>query len=103
LGPDTVDLQGDVLGLDTIEEAAHKYLVASRLVGDSHSQKAEAEVVESYLAPADVELGGQVIKQGTWIMGVKVLDDAMWQAVKDGEYTGFSIGGRGERNEIQTG
>jgi hypothetical protein len=100
LEPDTIDLQGDVLGLDTIETAAHKYLVASRLVGDGHSQAAEAEVVESYLAPADIELGGQVIRQGTWIMGVKVHDDAMWQAVKDGEYTGFSIGGRGERKEI---
>ncbi|QDP63954.1 MAG: hypothetical protein Unbinned3992contig1000_68 [Prokaryotic dsDNA virus sp.] len=100
LEPDTIDLQGDVLGLDTIETAAHKYLVASRLVGDGHSQAAEAEVVESYLAPADIELGGQVIREGTWIMGVKVLDEAMWQAVKDGEYTGFSIGGRGERKEI---
>ena len=59
-------------------------------------------MVESYLAPADIELGGQVIRQGTWIMGVKVLDDSMWQAVKDGEYTGFSIGGRGERKEITT-
>ena len=102
LEPDSVDLQGDVLALDTIENAAHKYLIASRLVGDGHSQKAEAEVVESYLAPTDVELGGQVIRQGTWVMGVKVLDDSMWQAVKDGEYTGFSIGGRGERKEIQT-
>ena len=100
LEPNTIDLQGDVLGLDTIETAAHKYLVASRLVGDGHSQAAEAEVVESYLAPADIELGGQVIQQGTWIMGVKVRDEAMWQAVKDGEYTGFSIGGKGERTEI---
>ena len=101
LEPHTVDLQGDVLGVDTIEEAAHKYLTASRTVGDSHSHKADAEVVESYLAPADYELGGQSISKGTWIMGVRILDDAMWQLVKDGEYTGFSIGGTGTRHAIE--
>jgi uracil-DNA glycosylase len=100
LEPGTVDLQGDVLALDTIESAAHKYLIQHRTVGDSHSQLAGAEVVESYLAPADLELGGQIISQGSWVMGVHVTDDHLWLAVKAGEYTGFSIGGTGERKEI---
>ena len=100
LEPDTVDLQGDVLTLDTIENAAHKYLITHRTVGDSHSRAAGAEVVESYLAPADLELGGQIISRGTWIMGVHVTDDDLWQAVKSGDYTGFSIGGVGERKEL---
>ena len=102
LEPDTRDLQGDVLGIDTIEEAAHKYLIASRLVGDSHSRSAAAEVVESYLAPADIQLGGQSISKGTWIMGVHITDEEMWRAVKAGEYTGFSIGGTGERKQLGT-
>ena len=102
LEPDTVDLQGDVLTLDTIENAAHKYLITHRTVGDSHSRAAGAEVVESYLAPADLELGGQIISRGTWIMGVHVTDDNLWEAVKSGDYTGFSIGGMGERKELKT-
>ena len=101
LEPDTVDLQGDVLTLDTIETAAHKYLIRHRTVGDSHSQAAGAEVVESYLAPADLELGGQIISRGSWVMGVHVTDDALWEAVKSGDYTGFSIGGTGERKELE--
>ena len=101
LEPHTVDLQGDVLGVDTIEEAAHKYLTASRTVGDGHSHKADAEVVESYLAPADYKLGGQDISKGTWVMGVRILDSALWQMVKNGEYTGFSIGGTGTRHAIE--
>jgi hypothetical protein len=100
LEPHSTDLQGDTLTVDTIEVAAHKYLTASRVVGDGHSRKAEAEVVESYIAPADVELGGQTITKGTWIMGVHILKDELWDSVKAGNYTGFSIGGTGERKKI---
>ena len=100
LEPHTVDLQGDVLDLDTIEKAAYNYLVSSRVVGDGHSQQAKAEVVESYLAPADMELGGQSISKGSWVMVVHVSDDELWSAVKSGDYTGFSIGGTGARKEF---
>jgi hypothetical protein len=101
LEPDTVDLQGDVLELDTIERAAHSYLIRSRVVGDSHSRHATAEVVESYLAPADMKLGGQDIRKGTWIMAVHVKDPELWTRVESGEFNGFSIGGVGERREIE--
>lgn len=101
LEPNTVDLQGDTLELDTIERAAHHYLIKSRVVGDSHSRHAPAEVVESYLAPADLELGGQDIKKGTWVMAVHVKDPELWARVERGEFNGFSIGGVGERNEIE--
>jgi hypothetical protein len=101
LEPHTRDLQGDVLTVDTIEIAAHKYLVASRTVGDSHSGPAPAEVVESYLAPADYDLGGHRITKGTWVMGVHILDADLWESVKQGEFTGFSIGGTGERKQLE--
>ena len=100
LEPHTTDLQGDVLSVDTIENAAHKYLIQHRTVGDNHSRQARAEVVESYLAPADMELGGQMISKGSWVMAVHVIDDALWNAVKSGDYSGFSIGGTGARTKI---
>lgn len=101
LEPHSVDLQGDRLELDTIERAAHSYLIKSRIVGDSHSRHATAEVVESYLAPADMKLGGQHISKGTWIMAVHVKDPELWARVESGEFNGFSIGGVGERREIE--
>lgn len=101
LEPHTRDLQGDVLTIDTIEIAAHNYLATSRTVGDSHSGPAAAEVVESYLAPADYDLGGHRITKGTWVMGVHILDPELWESVKRGDFTGFSIGGSGERKELQ--
>jgi hypothetical protein len=33
-------------------------------------------------------------------MAVKVQDPDLWQAVKKGEITGFSIAGQGERTEF---
>ena len=97
LEPNTVDLQGDTLTVDTIESAAHTFLVKSRAVGDMHSGPADAEVVESYLASSDGEMGGQQYTAGTWIMAVKVNSNALWELVKSGDYTGFSIGGIGAR------
>jgi hypothetical protein len=36
---------------------------------------------------------GFELPDGTWMIGVKVDDDATWQAVKNGEVKGFSIEG----------
>ena len=50
-------------------------------------------VVESYLAPADMEVNKQVIRKGTWMMATLVLSDEIWKDVKAGKITGYSIGG----------
>jgi len=100
LEPDTVDSQGDIISAAEIEKAAHKFLVKSRVVGDRHSKKANAEVVESYIAPDDFEMGGQKVKKGSWVLGVHISDDRLWDAVKKREYTGFSVGGFGIREEV---
>lgn len=101
LEPDTCDLQGDVISADTIEKAAHDYLIASRVVGDSHMTQAPADVVESYIAPSDMVLGETKVTKGSWVMGVHIVDTVLWEAVQKGDYTGFSIGGYGTRSDIQ--
>jgi len=97
LEPETFDLQEDSCSFDTIQKASHTYLQESRVVGDLHLQSALASVVESYLAPCDFEMNGQQVLKGSWVMVVKVHDPVLWKSVLDGEYTGFSIGGFGER------
>lgn len=98
LEPDGVDSQNDTVSKDEIEHACHVYMKESRTIGDSHKGKAKsATVVESYIAPTDFSLGGQDIKEGTWIMVVKIDDDATWDRVKRGDLTGFSIGGFSKR------
>lgn len=100
LEPDSTDSQGDVLDSETIEKAAHDYMRHSQTIGDQHDDAADAKVVESFIAPVDYEAAGETIKKGSWVMVVKVMDDELWALCKAGEYTGFSIGGVGERTEI---
>jgi hypothetical protein len=97
LQPNVEDLHGDTVSAEVIEQAAHafvaKYNAASEL-GVQHKLFGlpDVHLAESYIAPEDTTIGGQPVLKGTWIMTVKVLDDALWKGVKDGSLTGFSIG-----------
>ena len=51
------------------------------------------KILESYVAPSTFTIGGTVIKQGTWLMGARIVDPQLWQDVKDGKFNGWSIGG----------
>lgn len=99
LQPEVVDGQGDIMSSDVIKETAYNFLAnfnAKTKLGLQHSTfpKGKLALVESYLAPMNFVLGSKTVKQGSWIMTVKVLDSALWKKVKDGKITGFSIGGR---------
>lgn len=100
LEPDTVDAQNDIVSPEEIENAAHDYLVKSRIIGRQHKAKANVDLVESYISPVDFKINEDVVKKGSWVGVVKVLDDKLWQDVKDKKVTGFSIGGLAERKPI---
>lgn len=96
--PDEVDQQDEIYDADVIENAAHGWMINSQKRGIQHTETGGAvnekvSLVESYIAPVEFELNGRVIKQGTWIVGYKINDDDLWEDVKAGKYTGFSIGG----------
>lgn len=55
-------------------------------------------IVESFLAPVEMNLDGYIVKKGTWLMGVRWSDE-MYEKIKKGERTGFSMGGSGYRVE----
>lgn len=64
------------------------------LLGIQHQDWADdhGEIVESYLAPCDMQIGQEAVTKGTWLMGV-VWGDANWTKVQKGEITGYSWGG----------
>jgi hypothetical protein len=95
--PHTIDLQGDRLSPEEIEKAAHAFMVNSRKVNKGHGGPTAADVLESFIAPGDFTVNGSQVKKGSWVMAVKVNDPDVWQAVKKGFITGFSIGGKGRR------
>jgi hypothetical protein len=100
LVPDIEDLQGDICSKEAIQEAAHDYLVNSRLVKAQHRSATDADVVECYIAPCDIPIGKGIAPAGSWIMVTKINSGAMWEAIKKGDITGYSIGGTGTREEM---
>ncbi|MFW9991927.1 MAG: XkdF-like putative serine protease domain-containing protein [Candidatus Odinarchaeota archaeon] len=94
LEPETVDLQDDIVSVDEIEKAAHGFMMDSRAIYYEHAIKEpDSRIVESYLAPIDFEMNGQIVKQGSWVMVTYCGNDDVWKQLKDGELTGYSIRG----------
>jgi hypothetical protein len=104
--PDTVDLHGDSMDAATIEKAAHEAMRSGIYINHEHGpERLGAHVVESYVAPCDMNIvsapGKSVtITKGTWVMGMKIEDAATWQRVVDGTYQGFSLEGSGVARSI---
>jgi hypothetical protein len=93
--PMVEDAHGDYATEYEIQKAAHGFLDFKSMnfmheVGLNDSQ---ARVVESYIAPIDMNLNGQSIKKGSWVMVAKVEDDNLWKQIKSGDITGFSMEG----------
>jgi len=99
LEPEVVDAQGDIYSADEVRQAAHRFMEEFGGLGLQHQMRVngQVKVLESYLAPADLTLGDVAVKKGTWLLAVHVLADELWKRVKDGELTGFSIGGSARR------
>jgi len=91
------DTQGDFQTPEVIEQAAHRWLARYRLIGEQHGKLArETEVVESFIAPQDIKVGGQEVPKGSWVLGTHVLNSGLWKDIRAGKYTGYSIGGYGQ-------
>ena len=104
--PETEDAQGDIISEEEIAKTARNFLVGYRQqvtsMGEMHKKEAHGViVVESYLAPVDFVIEDKDIKKGTWIVVSKINDSKIWDLVKDGKYTGYSIGGRGKRIPVK--
>jgi len=103
LEPETVDATrtdktiGDIYSEEEVRKAAHNFMMTYSGSGNDlmHSGKdnLKLKIVESYIAPSDMSVGEAVVRKGTWMMATLVLDNQIWDAVKKGEITGYSIGG----------
>lgn len=100
--PMVEDTDGNYMTEEEITKAAHWFM---KNAGDADIQhcfeKAEGvEVVESYVAKCDMEIEGQPIKKGTWLMTMEVTDTDVWDSIEKGEITGFSMGGKGSYSNV---
>ena len=100
LVPWEVDLQGDILTEESVEEAAHNFMEGVQDIGEMHRVTGVGTLLESYIAPADFEVNKTKIKKGTWILVTRANKD-VWARIKEGTLVGYSIGYSGEREEIE--
>lgn len=104
--PDTPDgsEHEDMISAEEIEKTAHRFMAEygeqEAEMGLEHAfvvNRKSVRVVESFIAPADFKLNKKKVKKGSWVVAAHVADDELWKAVTDGQFTGFSIGGKGMR------
>jgi hypothetical protein len=104
LEPNVVDTQDDFESPEDIRKAAHTFMEQFEQLGMQHTEivTGKLKILESYIAPVDFQLGDDAttkVTKGTWVMGIRVVDDDLWTKVKKGSFTGFSIGGTAYRTE----
>lgn len=94
--PNVEDAHDDFMTEAEIEKAAHQFLKDSRNIDTQHNfESGSGEVVESYIAPADIEIGDNVITKGSWVLVTKATDE-IWDSIQKGEITGYSMAGTAE-------
>lgn len=95
--PDEVDAQGDFMTTANVRKMAHNFLAkynkgaSAGLMHEDFTRK--LTVVESYLAPQELNIGGDPITAGSWVSCMKILDAEIWKAVKSEQLGSFSLGG----------
>lgn len=98
------DWQDDIVEPEELERAAYNFVELYREGGEMHERGGAAVLIESVVFTEE-KMKAMGIPVGTipvgWWIGFKVLDVDVWEKVKDGTYSMFSIEGEAERVEVE--
>lgn len=99
--PDSVDLQGDFVRADIIQQFAEQFMADLADADDNGGQGGimhaawpgdHIELVENTVVDEPTTIGGTEVSPGTWVQSWKMNDDALWSLVDDNILSGYSIG-----------
>jgi len=90
-----IDSQGDWTKISTLQKAAREFMASDRMFDMNHKgHEYQFSVLESMVIDEDgIVKFSHELKKGAWLMTLRIDDDDVWQKIKSGELTGFSIGG----------
>ena len=98
------DWQADIIEPEELENAAYEYVLLYREGGEMHERGGVAVLIESVVFTEE-KMQAMGIPTGTipvgWWIGFKVLDEGVWEKVKNGTYPMFSVEGTAERIEAE--
>lgn len=99
--PMVEDTQGNYMTEEEITKAAYWFAKNGNQVDLQHCfVKCDGvSVVESYVAKCDMEIEGEAVRKGTWLMTMEINDTDVWDSIQKGDITGFSMGGMGVYSE----
>lgn len=94
-GEVSLDHSGEFIRPELLAKAATNFMLSMRTAKRMHSGESIGEVIHSMPLTNDVAkaLGIQSDREG-WIIAIRVNDEQVWQDVKSGKLSAFSIGGR---------
>lgn len=103
-GEQLVDRQEDLVASEDLEETAYKFVEFYREAGEMHERGGAGILIESIVFTAE-KMRVMGIPEGTlpegWWVGFHITDADVWEKVKDGTYSMFSIEGRARRVPIE--
>ena len=88
--PNFVDTDGESMTAEDIRKMAHDFIASGRVrsLDTNHNHiLSGAEVVESFIA----RKGDPDYAEGAWVLGVRMTDGELWNAIKAGEVNSFSF------------
>lgn len=93
--PLSIDSQGDFMTAPDIKSASQRFMKSgrTRAVDVNHS----GHSVDAFIAESMISKGGD-FPEGSWVVTAKIEDTAVWEAVRDGKLTGFSMLGTGNKH-----
>jgi hypothetical protein len=96
------DQQDDIIEIDELERAAYDFTADFGTAGEMHERGGVGRLVESVVftkeKAAAMGIPDGYMPEGWWV-GFRIDDAEVWQKVKDGAYSMFSIEGTAIRQE----
>lgn len=89
--PTIPDSVGDVLTEEEVREASLFYHRYSNLIDVQHTFRPVGQQLESYIIESPVIFRGDEYPKGSWFFTTQVDDEEVAEAIRNGEYTGYSL------------
>lgn len=99
------DTQDDVYTAAEVRKGCHYWMENGGAIDLMHNWEAmgkdDVRILEVYIAPVDFDNGGEKVLKGSWMLALRVVNDALWTAVKEQKLGAYSIGGMAERTPVK--